>query len=123
MQVPDPTSAEGLQAAGVLQADALLLVAEEGCRANSTQADAQVRGWGAQAGAQVCGWGAQADAQVGFFLSKLYTRNFLELSGACMPAAAAAAAAAVINRCWAPWWSCNTCWPSLTTLYAHTAAN
>lgn len=43
MQVADPTSAGGLQAAGVLQADALLLVAEEGLRAHSAQADAQVR--------------------------------------------------------------------------------
>jgi hypothetical protein len=43
IQVAYPTSAEGLQAAGVLEADALLLAAEESTRGNSAEADAQVR--------------------------------------------------------------------------------
>jgi hypothetical protein len=43
VQVSCPSSAEGLQAAGVLEADALLLGPEEGVRANSAEADAQVR--------------------------------------------------------------------------------
>lgn len=43
IQVAYPTSAEGLQAAGVLEADALLLGPEEGVRDSSAEADAQVR--------------------------------------------------------------------------------
>jgi hypothetical protein len=43
VQVSCPSSAEGLQAAGVLEADSLLLGPEEGVRANSPEADAQVR--------------------------------------------------------------------------------
>jgi len=43
VQVSSPTSAAGLSAAGVLEADALLLAPEEGVRDSSAQADAQVK--------------------------------------------------------------------------------
>lgn len=57
IQVAYPTSAEGLQAAGVLEADALLLAAEESTRGNSAEADAQVRTasiGGRRTGAHTC---------------------------------------------------------------------